>query len=70
MSLSVLICGRMKRDGITRKMISSAMSASPNTVRKWLNKPEEMPLVTLLELCRCVGIRQRELWAAIERSSK
>ncbi len=67
--LSVLFYGRMKREGITQKELSSAMSASPNTVRKWLNHPETMPLVTLLELCRCIGVRQYELFAAIKKES-
>lgn len=69
MSLSVLVCGRMKQNGITQKELSTAMNASPNTLRKWLNHPETMPLVTLLELCRCIGVRQYELFAAIKKES-
>ena len=69
MSLSVLVCGRMKQNGITQKELSSAMNASPNTVRKWLKSPETMPLITLLELCRRIGVRQYELFAAIKKES-
>lgn len=68
-ALSVLFYGRMKREGITTKQLSETMSASTNTVRKWLNNPEEMPLGVLLLMAKAIGIRRRELWAAIERSA-
>ena len=59
--------GRMKREKVTNKQIAATMRVSTNTVRKWLTAPEKMPLITLLEMSKVIGIRKRELLAAIER---
>ena len=57
----------MKRERVTNKQIAATMRVSTNTVRKWLTAPEKMPLVTLLEMSKVIGIRKRELLSAIER---
>ena len=65
--LSALLIGRMKRRGVTVTQAAELMRVSRNTVTKWLKTPETAPLISLLVLCDIIGIRKRELSAAIER---
>ena len=66
-SISVLFYGRMKTQGVTATQIAQITGASRNTVRKWLDTPERMPLATMLQIADIIGIRKHEIAVAIER---
>lgn len=66
-SLSTLFYGRMKKSGVSGTQIAQITGASRNTVRKWLNAPEAMPLTTMLQIADILGIHKRELVTAIEQ---
>ena len=64
-NLSTLFYGHMKQSGVSGTQIAQITGASRNTVRKWLAAPESMPLTTMLQIAEIIGIRKRELVAAI-----
>lgn len=55
-ALSALFYGELKRREVKCYEIEVKLGVSPNTLRKWLQHPEDAPLKRLIQIAKILGI--------------